>query len=344
MKALPERVTVLVTSAGSAPAVAVIQALREQQEIPVRLVAADMDPLSVGFHLSDESVVVPGAVDHGFAEQMIRVCQARNVDVVFPIIDEELQLFAEAAPQFYLNGIDVVTNGPETVRTARDKWLTYHWCRQHGVRTPQTWLSESGPTVRQFPLIVKPRSGRGSVGVSVARTDAELDASRGDRRDVLIQEFVEGPEFTVDLLADREGRVVSAVPRERLVTKAGMCVKGRTVREPRLIELAVAVAESFGLTPRGNLQFCRSLRDGEYYLIEVNPKFGSGLPLTTAAGINMPLLLLKMLRGERVSPMIGQFRSGLVMLRHWTEIFVPDEADPPSFIGHGAPALVESRR
>jgi carbamoyl-phosphate synthase large subunit len=140
-----------------------------------------------------------------------------------------------------------------------------------------------------------------------------------------VQEWIDGPEYTVDVMMDGNGRVLSAVPRERLLTKAGMCVKGRTSRRPQLLDLSVDIAERFPLTPRGNLQFKQSRKDGRYYLIEVNPKFGAGLPLTTAAGVNMPLLLLKMALGETVPPMLGQFKDGLVMLRHWAECFVPSE-------------------
>jgi carbamoyl-phosphate synthase large subunit len=317
--------TVMVTAAGSAPAVAVIQALRQQSEIPVRVVAADMDPLSVGFHLTPERALIPAASDPDFIPRVLQVCQQHDVTVLFPIIDEELQTFADHAPAFRESGIQVVTNAPETVRVAKDKWLTYLWCRRHGVRMPRTWTPAQREHSLSFPVMVKPRAGRGSVGVHLVRSERELEDELARGGDLIIQEYVEGPEFTVDILTDPEGRVLSAVPRERLMTKAGMCVKGRTVSRPQLLELSVHVAEAFPLTPRGNLQFKQSRRDGEYYLIEVNPKFGAGLPITIAAGVNMPLLLLKILQGERVAPMVGQFRSDLVMLRHWAEIFVAAE-------------------
>jgi carbamoyl-phosphate synthase large subunit len=316
-------ITVLVTSAGSAPAVAVIQALLQQQERPVRVVAGDMEPLSVGFHLAHAHALIPRASDPAFFDRLLEVCRRNSVTVVFPIIDEELQFFADRSSDFGPHGIHVVTNSPAAVRVAKDKWLTAHWCGQHGVRTPRTWLPDRREAAPQFPLVVKPRAGRGSAGVHLVSTEHELEyqLERGDH--LLIQEYIDGPEFTVDILTDRGGKVLSAVPRERLMTKAGMCVKGRTINRTQLLELSVQIAEAFPLAPRGNIQFKQSRRDGEYYLIEVNPKFGAGLPLTTAAGVNMPLLILKMLRGETVAPMLGQFRSDLVMLRHWAEIFAP---------------------
>jgi carbamoyl-phosphate synthase large subunit len=323
-------VAVMVTSAGSAPAVAVIQALREQQEIPVRVVAADMDRLSVGFSLADERVVIPAAGTPEFVERVLEACRQFGVTVVFPIIDEELQLFADAAPQFAAHRIHVVTNPPEVVRVAKDKWLTHEWCLENAVQAPHAWLPNRLPVALRYPVIVKPRGGRGSAGVELARDAAELGYHLACGANLMIQEYIDGPEFTVDILADATGRVVSVVPRERLMTKAGMCVKGRTLNASSLLDLSVHVAEAFGLTPRGNVQFKQSRQDSRYYLIEVNPKFGAGLPLTTAAGVNMPLLILKMLAGERIAPMVGQFQNELVMLRHWTEVFLPGESPTPT--------------
>jgi carbamoyl-phosphate synthase large subunit len=321
-------VRVVVTSAGSAPAVAVIQALKAQREIPVRIVAADMDPLSVGFQLADDFALIPCASHPEYVAQLLELCRRSHATALFPIIDEELQKVADAASDFVSRGVSVITNSPEAVRTARDKWLTFKWCRSQDVLTPESWLVNDPTFPRVFPMVLKPRSGRGSVGVEIVRSERELEFYLARGGDLMIQQWIDGTEYTVDILGDRLGRVLSAVPRERLVTKAGMCVKGRTTRRAELLDLAVAVAERFPLTPRGNLQFKQSMQDRRYYLIEVNPKFGAGLPLTTAAGVNMPLLLLKMSLGAAVSPRIGEFRDGLVMLRHWAECFVASEELP----------------
>lgn len=323
-QARPE-ITAVVTSAGSAPAVAVIQALLGQEEIPVRLVAADMDPLSVGFRLAHEQAIIPGASEPDYVDRLLELCCAFRPAILFPIIDEELQVVADSAPLFAAQGITVVTNSAETVRRAKDKWLTHEWCVREDVAAPKSWLSARGDFPHSCPVILKPRSGRGSAGVELARTERELEYHLSQAADLMVQEWIDGPEFTVDIVMNEDGRVLSAVPRERLLTKVGMCVKGRTCRRAQLLDLSVEIAERFPLTPRGNLQFKQSRKDGRYYLIEVNPEFGAGLPLTTAAGVNMPLLLLKMALGEGVPPMVGQFQDGLVMLRHWAECFVSSE-------------------
>jgi len=137
----------------------------------------------------------------------------------------------------------------------------------------------------------------------------------------VVQEFISGQEYTIDVLTDFDGRLLSLVPKARLEAKAGMQVKGRTVKDERLLDFARGILALLPLTPRGNIQCIDS--GEEIALIEVNPKFPASLPFTVAAGVNAPLLLVKMHLGEKVEPMLGNFTAGLVMLRYWQEIFVP---------------------
>lgn len=323
---------VLVMSAGSIPGVCVLNALRDQREVPVRLLAADMSRLAAGFLLADAGHVVPGAQDPGFLDAVRELCRRERVEVLFPIIDEELQVFADHAAAFAGDGIRVFTNAPETVRVARDKFLTTRRCAELGVLAPPTLLKEDlgRQPLPPFPLIVKPRDGRGSVGVQVARNARELEFFADYVPNPLIQQFIAGSEFTLDVLTDLEGRLLSLVPKERLQVKSGMQVKGRTVHDPQLLAYGADLARKFNLAPRANVQCIRDAQ-GRLWLIEINPKFPASLPFTIAAGVNAPLALLKMHLGQPVPPMLGQFKAGLVMLRVWREFFItPADESPPS--------------
>jgi carbamoyl-phosphate synthase large subunit len=317
---------VLVTCAGSMPGVAVINALKRQDELPLRVIAADASPLSAGFHLADDAALVPHSSDERFIPTVLDVCRREGVQLVYPIIDEELPVFARHRDQFTAAGIRVLVNKREVVETARDKYQTYQFCRREGILVPETFLSGALPAELPFPLIIKPRDARGSVGVQKVRDRRELEFFLGRVANPLVQQYLEGVEYTIDVLTDFDGRVLSLVPKVRLETKAGMQTKGRTVKDPRLLDYGRATALRFGLTPLGNIQCMDS--GGTLWLIEVNPKFPASLPFTVAAGVNSPLLLAKMHLGRAVEPMIGQFRDGLVMLRYWQEVFV--EAPPPA--------------
>ena len=323
-------VTALVTCAGSMPAVGVINALKGQGQVPLRVLGADMNRLSAGLYLADAGFPVPGIADPGYVPAVLDLCRREGVDVLFPILDEELPLFAGAEPEFRRAGVRVITCPPDVVARAGDKYQTYQFCRRHGILVPPTYLPGELAAAEPltFPLIVKPRRGRGTRDVFPVRDRRELDFFSAYVPDALVQGLVRGREYTLDILTDFGGEVLSVVPKARLETKAGMQVKGRTVKDGRLIEYGRDVARRFGLAPRGNVQ-CIVADDG-IYLIEVNPKFPASLPFTVAAGVNAPLLLVRMHLGEEVPPLPGQFREGLQMVRYWQEIFVGPDGRPAS--------------
>ncbi|HTS16506.1 MAG TPA: ATP-grasp domain-containing protein [Verrucomicrobiae bacterium] len=320
------KLNVLVMSAGSIPGVAIIEALRNQNEVPVRLIGADMGRLSAGFLLADASHVVSGAHQSDFIPSILAICRQEQVHVIFPVIDEELQTFADHAPTFTAEGIRVITNPPELVRVAKDKSLTARRCAELGVLAPPTLLKDDLGRVPlpPFPLVVKPRDGRGTVGVHIVRDKHELDFFLDRVSNAMIQQFIEGAEFTIDVLTDFDGNLISLVPKQRLQVKAGMQVKGRTVKDPQLLAYGAEIVRKFGLVPRGNIQCIRAV-DGSLYLIEINPKFPASLPFTLRAGVNGPLLLLKMHLGQKIAPMIGQFQENLVMMRVWRELYTHDQ-------------------
>lgn len=312
-------------SAGSIPGFAIINALKEQAEIPVRVVAADMGTLSAGFLIADAHHQVPGANKPNFIPTIRDICRKEGIHVIFPVIDEELQVFADHAESFVQEGIRVITNSPETVRIAKDKMLTARRCAELGVLLPAVFLKEEVGTkaLPPFPLIIKPRDGRGSVGVHVVRTQREFDFYIEQVSNPMIQQFIDGTEYTIDVLTDFDGNLLSLVPKERILVKSGMQTKGRTVRDSQLLEYGAEIVRKFRLFPRGNVQCIRD-KEGRIWLVEINPKFAASLPFTVEAGVNAPLLLLKMHLGQKVEPMIGQFTENLVMLRVWREFYTRD--------------------
>jgi carbamoyl-phosphate synthase large subunit len=138
--------------------------------------------------------------------------------------------------------------------------------------------------------------------------------------DPVIQEYLDGPEFTIDVLCDFAGRPLSIVPRERVVIRAGVIDRGRTVNDPSLIELAKAACAAIPFAGPVNIQ-CRMHR-GQPFIFEINPRFSGGIPLTIQAGADFPRLLIKLAAGQRVDPIIGQFRPELWMTSFESSFFL----------------------
>jgi carbamoyl-phosphate synthase large subunit len=148
---------------------------------------------------------------------------------------------------------------------------------------------------------------------------ATLTAMEPDEA-LIIQEHLPGDEFSVDVLADADGNVVAAVPRTRTRVDSGVSIAGQTVHDPALEDTAAAVARAIGLRGVANVQLRRD-SDGIPALLEVNPRFPGALPLTIAAGVDMPSLVLDLALGVAI-PKKLEF-ADLANVRYLEDVFVP---------------------
>jgi carbamoyl-phosphate synthase large subunit len=313
---------VLVMSAGAAPAVAVIKALRAQSRYSMEIGAADAQPRSVGRALADWFATVPSGGAEGFVPALLELCRDRGVEYVFPIIDEELPVWADARDRFVRAGVTVFVNPAACVGAARDKWLTIERCREHGIDCPQSYRAAEARAIpaSAFPLFAKPRFGRGSVGAQRIESARQLDDFLARHPDGVVQDLARGAELTVDVLVAGNGALLAAVPKERIEVKAGMATKSVTRALPALVPLLERIVRAFGVAGAANVQLIGG--DGGWKLLEVNPKFAASLPLTVAAGVNLPLHLLELARDEFARPTPLAFTAGLLMMRCWEEHFV----------------------
>jgi len=317
--------TVLITAAGSAPAQAFIRALRGQNELPTRLVGVDTVAHAGGLYDCARRYTVPRVGDSAFIEAIENVCRAEEVDVVVPIGNFELQRFAEAADSLERAlGVRVITNSPQAVALARDKRASADAVARCGVTVPR-FHDPAALDDSALPVIVKPRSGAGSHGVSVVREPAELEPAlvlAGSDR--LVQDFIEGQEYTVDLVIAPSGDVLAAAPRMRIEVRAGQSYKGVTVDDEGAQEAARQCARALGLTGQANVQVIKSSADGQCYFVEANPKFAAAMGLTIGAGLNIPLLYVKLALGIEPRPEELCRRERVWLLRGWEDRVVAE--------------------
>lgn len=313
-------VTVLVTAAGSAPALAFVRGLRAQRELDVRVVGVDTVPHSFGLFECDERYTVPRVKDPEFVPAIEAICRRHGVRVLAPILDFELDLFAAEAPRLReALGVHVITNAPATVALARDKRAAQEAVARAGVAVPRLYADEADAAL---PVVVKPTVGAGSMGVSVVREREALAAAvaaAGERP--LVQAFVEGVEHTVDLVIAPDGTVLATAPRVRVEVRGGQSYKGRTVDDAEVADAAARAARALGMTGQGNVQLIKAA-DGRAYFIEANPKFAAAMGLTIGAGLNIPLLYVKLALGLPVAPEELRRRANVWMLRAWQERYV----------------------
>jgi len=193
------------------------------------------------------------------------------------------------------------------------------------------------PATWPLPLMAKPRFGSASEGVGLVRNTAELEllVARdeagtplldGRPGDMVVQTVAPGDEYTIDVLVDRSGQCLCAVPRRRLEVRAGEVSKAVTVRSPELIDLAFGLSKALpGAYGVLNFQVFADDVTGELAVIEINPRFGGGFPLSHRAGADYARWLLEDVRGLPSTASATAWRDGLVMLRYDAAVFVDQQ-------------------
>jgi carbamoyl-phosphate synthase large subunit len=290
-----------------------------------RVVTTDINPLSPALYFGDKHHIVPLTTDPHYIPIIESICDVEGVNLVIPTIDDELPIFGRVRDRFQRLGVSVAVSNEETGRICNDKFETYHFCLRNNINTARTVLARDvDPGAAKFPLYVKPRFGRGSVNVFVVKDEQQLRFFLDFVPDAIVQEELQGTEFTVDVLSDLQGRVVSIVPRERLVIRAGVSDKGVTRKNAAVMEFAQNVAEKLQIVGAANIQ-CK-WNGTSVSLVEVNPRFSGGIPLTIASGADFASWLVQMTGGVEVRSQIGKFQDGLAMMSFEESIFAK-EAD-----------------
>lgn len=312
---------VLITAASRrVPLVRAFRAALRSCGLRGQVVVTDVNPLSPAVHVADQWHLVPMATAPDYLATILGICEAERVGLVVPTIDDELELFGKATGFFGARGVKVAVSPEWTSRTCNDKFATCHYLRQQGIRAAATFLPSSVPEPVRFPLFIKPRFGRGGVGAFPVRNRRELDFFIDYVDTPVIQQYLDGPEFTIDVLCDFAQRPLSIVPRERVVIRAGVIDRGRTVKDQALIDLGARVADAVPLVGAANIQ-CRVV-DGHPTVFEINPRFSGGIPLTIAAGADFPRLLVELACGRAVTATCQAFRDNLWMTNYESSVFV----------------------
>jgi carbamoyl-phosphate synthase large subunit len=284
------------------------------------VIATDISAYSPAVHVADRAYRVPLASESCYVDTLLALCETERISLFVPTIDDELPVCGAAIESFLARGVFPACSSVTTALVCNDKLATCAMLRMKGVPAAATWLPGELPAQPEFPLFIKPRVGRGAVDAYPVRSARELAFFLDYVETPIVQEYLEGPEFTIDVLCDAAGRPLSIVPRERVVIRSGVIDRGRTVKSAALIDLAVAVCETLTFVGPLNIQ-CR-MRGGVPTVFEVNPRFSGGIPLTIAAGADFPRMLVEMASGFPMTPSIGEFRDDLWISKFEAAVFV----------------------
>jgi carbamoyl-phosphate synthase large subunit len=282
-----------------------------------RTLATDVNRLAPALYHADLHAFVPRVDDPTYVDALHALVLEHEIGLVVPLTDLDHGVLSRARDRL---GALVLLPRPELVDALADKWLAHLLVAEHGIGSPPTWLPGDLPGELEFPVLVKARKGFGSRGIYRCRDRRELEFFLDyTTEDSMVQACMQGEEFSIDLFCDLESRCLNAIPRTMIESKGGESIKGMTIADDALVEVARHVAETIGLVGPANVQ-CFREPDGTHRVTDINPRFGGAFPLPTAAGSHYPELALALAAGERPEPRLGDYRVGLYMTRFFAEL------------------------
>jgi len=295
---------ILTEASGSLTAGYIIKSIQAAGHI---CIASDIDESCFGKYLADEFVLLPEKKDPSLWNIIEKVLIESRIQVVLPSLDETLEGWAEKKEYFRSLGIHVIVSDKSTVSICQDKWRTFKFFSDNGIPTPNTSL-------KQDHLLIKPRRGRGAMGVIKTSDIVEME-------NMISQEYINGTEYTVDIFCDRNSIPVYIVPRRRLNVRNGKSTQGIVEMNPNINEWVAIICRKLPFIGPVNIQ-CFVKEDGSITFIEINPRLAGGMALGFAATENwIDLIIENIIREREIRP--KPIQNGLEMKRYYAEIFVP---------------------
>jgi carbamoyl-phosphate synthase large subunit len=339
---MTRRVNALVTAVGGIVGQGIMKCLKlantKNDQFRYRILAADASPQAAGLYRSDGGFVTSPASAPEHVSSIIKICREQQVDAVFVGADEELMPLAQAKQRVEKeSGSVVISNPPEVISLATDKWKTYEFLKRNNFPCAESALPEDMESfVKEFgfPIVVKPREGHGSEGFHLVQ---DADGIRYAFSEIkkkgwrpFLQEYLEAEEseFTSGVTVDREGkRAMSSISMRRSL-KGGQTYKAFIDDYQDVRKSAEKVAIRLGAKGPVNVQ--ARLAGGLPKVFEINPRFSASCPLRAVAGVNEPDLVFRnLLLGESMQV---EHYERLVCLRFWDELYLsyPEYEDAKS--------------
>lgn len=339
------RIRVLLTGAGAPGAAGILQCLQEDNRFEVH--TADADPDATGRYLGYPFHPIPPATDPGFAEAVLAVCVRQGIRVLLPLVTRELLPLALHREHFSKAGVHLIVSSAASLEVANDKVKLYQFLEWRGLALPAyrvveepgqlaTAAGELGYPAKK--VCFKPAVGNGSRGFRILSNGGdELDRLFREKPStavirledatrilnshtippLLVTEYLPGPEYSVDVLT-RKGEVLLVLPRLRQKMINGISVKGQITEHPEIIDYCRAILKELPLDGPVGIQVKES-DQGEYRLLEINPRLQGASSACRAAGINLPVLAVQQALGEPWQPPVVNW--GARFGRYWQDVF-----------------------
>ncbi len=310
---------ILVLSAGTRNKV--VEYFKKEVGAGGRVIATDCSELAPALYEADEYVIVPRIDEEGYLDIILNICKEKKVNGIFSLIDPELSLLAANKSKFLEIGTTPIVSDIDLVDICFDKFRMYQLLTENGYQTAKSYVDKevfyqdvhAGKI--SYPVFVKPVRGSASININKVLGPKEVEVLFDLYDDLMIQEFMNGTEYGADVYIDMiSGKVTSIFTKEKIKMRAGETDKSVSVKEEALFALIQQFVEKTGF--RGIIDMDIFKIDDQYFISEVNPRFGGGYPHAYACGVNVPRQILENLAGKENPCTIGAYKEGIYMMKY----------------------------
>jgi carbamoyl-phosphate synthase large subunit len=306
------------------------EALGKDGEVHV----SNSNAITPSFIYADKSVVTPLIYENGYIPFLLNYCVKNQITAIISLFDVDLPILSANRQSFEDIGVRVIVSDEDVINVCNDKWETYNFLIGNGFNAPKTYVSiESAlEAIRteeiQFPVMLKPRWGMGSIAVFEIENEHELEVLYNKvisnimasylkyesqvnlSKCVVIQEKLRGQEYGLDVINNLDGKYQNTIVKKKYAMRSGETDCAETINSPELKALGKAISEK--LHHVANLDMDVFVDDDKPFVLEMNARFGGGYPFSHIAGVNLPLAIVKWLRSEEVDVCLLTERAGIL--------------------------------
>lgn len=287
----------------------------------VYIVATDLSEYAPALYFADKTYLAPRITDENYLDFILDICKRENIRAITTFIDPEIEILAQNREKFEKLGVEVLTPYEETAKLCYNKYEMFKYLQKCGIKTVMTYGDlesfkldyESGKI--KFPVFVKPRTGSGSVGARRVEDMSALQVAMESDGSLIIQEFMDGKDLDADVYVDTiSHKPVAIFTKRKISTTIGGANKTISFKDERLFEQIEDILQHFKFNGPIDMDFF--YKDGEYYISEVNPRFGGAYLHAYGAGVNFIKLIEKNLNGVENESIIGDYEENVVMMMY----------------------------
>lgn len=312
-------INILILSAGTRNKI--VQYFKKTLGENGKVIATDMSTIAPAIYEADKYYIVPRITEPGYIDIILDICKKENISGVLSLIDPELSLLAENEEKFKNIGTTVIGSSYELCERALDKMQMFEWLRSHGYNCAKSYVdkNEFFADVKtgkaNYPVFVKPVRGSASIAISKVFDNETVDLLFNHSDNLMIQEYLDGQEIGADCYIDLlSGELVSVFTKKKIVMRAGETDKSVSFKDEKLFELIKKFVNESGW--RGQIDIDIFEINGEYYISEVNPRFGGGYPHAYECGADHMKLIVNNLTGIVNSGVIGNYKENVYMMKY----------------------------